>query len=70
MGFKDTTLFVNHKNIKSKYKIFLIPKTIQMSRVTVHAHEKSKGNVAPSSISMIGNKLNKNIISDLVATET
>ena len=25
IGFKDTTLFVNHKNIKNKYKIFLIP---------------------------------------------
>ena len=70
IGFKDTTLFVNYKNIKNKYKIFLIPKTIQMSGVTVHSHEKSKGNVAPSSISMIGNKLKKNIISDLATTLT
>ena len=70
IGFKDTTLFVNHKNIKNKYKIFLIPKTIQMSGVTVHSHEESKGNVAPSSISMIGNKLKKNIISDLATTLT
>ena len=52
IGFKDTTLFVNYKNIKNKYKIFLIPKTIQMSGVTVHSHEKSKDNVAPSSISL------------------
>lgn len=22
IGFKDTTLFVNHKNIKNKYKVF------------------------------------------------
>ena len=68
IGFKDTTLFVNHKNIKNKYKIFLIPKTIQMSEVTVHSHEESNKNKAPSSISMIGNRLKKNINSDLATT--
>ena len=70
IGFKDTTLFVNLKNIKNKYKIFLSPQTIQMSGVTVHSHEESKGNVAPSSISLVGNKLKKNIISDLATTLT
>ena len=68
IGYRDTTLLINQNNIKSKYQVFLNPKTIQISGITVHSHKESKGNVAPSSISMIGNKLEKNIISDLATT--
>ena len=68
IGYRDTTLFINQNNIKNKYQVFLNPKTIQMTGVTVHSHKESEGNVAPSSISMIGNKLEKNIISDLATT--
>ena len=68
IGYRDTTLLVNQNNIKSKYQVFLNPKTIQMSGITVHSHKESKKDVAPSSISMIGNKLEKNIISDLATT--
>ena len=70
IGFKDTTLFISHKNIKNKYKVFLTPKTIQMGGVTVHSHEESNKNKAPSSISMIGSRLKKNINSDLATTLT
>ena len=68
IGYRDTTLLINQNNIKSKYQVFLNPKTIQMSGITVHSHKESKKDVAPSSISMIGNKLEKNIISDLATT--
>tara|TARA_Y100000741_G_scaffold348237_1_gene316232 strand:+ start:46 stop:891 length:846 start_codon:yes stop_codon:yes gene_type:complete len=68
IGYRDTTLFINQNNIKNEYQVFLNPKTIQMTGVTVHSHKESKGNVAPSSILMIGNKLEKNIISDLATT--
>ena len=33
-----------------------------MDAVTVHSHKESNQNKAPSSITMIGNKLEKNII--------
>ena len=68
IGYRDTTLFINQNNIKNKYQVFLNPKTIQMSGITVHSHKESKKDVAPSSISMIGNKLEKNIINDLATT--
>jgi len=68
IGYRDTTLFINQNSIKNKYQVFLNPKTIQMTGVTVHSHKESIGNVAPSSISMIGNKLEKNIINDLATT--
>ena len=70
IGYRDTTLFINQNSIQNKYQIFLNPKTIQMTGVIVHSHKESKGNVAPSSISMVGNKLKKNIISDLATTLT
>ena len=70
IGYRDTTLFINQNNIQNKYQVFLNPKTIQITGVTVHSHKESKGNVAPSSISMVGNKLKKNIISDLATTLT
>ena len=70
IGYRDTTLFINQNNIQNKYQVFLNPKTIQMAGVTVHSHKESKENVAPSSISMIGSKLKKNIISDLATTLT
>ena len=68
IGYRDTTLFINQNNIKNEYQVFLNPKTIQMTGVTVHSHKESKGDVSPSSILMIGNKLEKNIISDLATT--
>ena len=70
IGYRDTTLFINQNIIQNKYQVFLNPKTIQITGVTVHSHKESKGNVAPSSISMVGNKLKKNVISDLATTLT
>ena len=52
IGYRDTTLFINQNNIKNKYQVFLNPKTIQMTGVTVHSHKESEKNVAPSSILM------------------
>ena len=70
IGYKDTTLLINENNINNKYKIYLNPKTIQIGGITVHSHKESRGDAAPSSISMVGNKLKKNIISDLATTLT
>ena len=47
IGYRDTTLLINQNNIKSKYQVFLNPKTIQMSGITVHSHKESKKDVAP-----------------------
>ena len=70
IGYRDTTLLINENNINNKYKVYLNPKTIQIDGITVHSHKESQGVVAPSSISMIGNKLKKNVISDLATTLT
>ena len=70
IGFGDTTLFINRNNVKNSYTIFMNPKAVQIKEVTVHSHEESDQKEAPSSILMIGNKLKKNVNTDLATTLT
>ena len=68
IGFKDTSLVIDQTNYNQTIKVLLNPKAIKMDAVTVHSHKESNQSKAPSSITMIGNKLEKNIISDLATT--
>ena len=68
IGFKDTSIVINQTNDDQTIKIFLNPKAIKMNAITVHSHKESNQSKAPSSITMVGNKLEKNIISDLATT--
>ena len=68
IGFKDTSVVIDQTNNDQTIKVFLNPKAIKMDAVTVHSHVESNQSKAPSSITMIGNKLEKNIISDLATT--
>ena len=68
IGFKDTSIVINQTNNDQPIKVFLNPKAIKMDAVTVHSHKESNQSKAPSSITMVGNKLEKNIISDLATT--
>ena len=68
IGYKDTTVVINQKNYDQPIKVFLNPNVIEMNTVTVHSHKESNQSKAPSSMIMIGNKLEKNIISDLATT--
>ena len=68
IGFKDTSVVIDQTNYNQTIKVLLNPKAIKMDAVTVHSHKESNQSKAPSSITMIGNKLEKNIISDLATT--
>ena len=68
IGFKDTSVVIDQTNYNQTVKVLLDPKAIKMDAVTVHSHVESNQSKAPSSITMIGNKLEKNIISDLATT--
>ena len=68
IGFKDTSIVINQTNNDQTIKVFLNPKAIKMNAITVHSHKESNQSKAPSSITMVGNKLEKNIISDLATT--
>ena len=68
LGFKDTSIVINQTNNDQTLKVFLNPKAIKMNAITVHSHKESNQSKAPSSITMFGNKLEKNIISDLATT--
>ena len=68
LGFKDTSIVINQTNNDQTLKVFLNPKAIKMNAITVHSHKESNQSKAPSSITMVGNKLEKNIISDLATT--
>ena len=68
IGFKDTSIVINQTNNDQTIKVFLNPKAIKMNAVTVHSHKESNQSKAPSSITMVGNKLEKNIINDLATT--
>ena len=68
IGFKDTSIVINQTNNDQTIKVFLNPKAIKMNTITVHSHKESSQSKAPSSITMVGNKLEKNIISDLATT--
>ena len=68
IGFKDTSVVINQTNYDQLIKVFLNPKAIKMNAITVHSHKESNQSKAPSSITMVGNKLEKNIISDLATT--
>ena len=68
IGFKDTSIVINQTNNDPNIKVFLNPKAIKMNAITVHSHKESNQSKAPSSITMVGNKLEKNIISDLATT--
>ena len=68
IGFKDTSIVINQSNNDQTIKVFLNPKAIKMNAITVHSHKESNQSKAPSSITMVGNKLEKNIISDLATT--
>ena len=68
IGFKDTSIVINRTNNDPNIKVFLNPKAIKMNAITVHSHKESNQSKAPSSITMVGNKLEKNIISDLATT--
>ena len=70
IGFKDTTVIINNQKIDKSIKVFLTPEAIRMTEVTVHSHKDNNKNEAPSSISMMGNRLKKNINSDLATTLT
>ena len=67
IGFKDTSIVINQTNNDQTIKVFLNPKAIKMNAITVHSHKESSQSKAPSSITMVGNKLEK-IISDLATT--
>ena len=68
IGFKDTSVVINQTNYDQLIKVFLNPKAIKMNAITVHSHKESNQSKAPSSITMVGNKLEKNITSDLATT--
>ena len=68
IGFKDTSVVIDQTNYNQTITVLLNPKAIKMDAVTVHSHVESNQSKAPSSITMIGNKLEKNIISDLATT--
>ena len=68
IGFKDTSVVINQTNYDRPIKVFLDPKAVKMDAITVHSHKESNQIKAPSSITMVGNKLEKNIISDLATT--
>ena len=68
IGYKDTSIVINQINNHQTIKVFLNPKAIKMNAITVHSHKESNQSKAPSSITMVGNKLEKNIISDLATT--
>ena len=68
IGFKDTSVVIDQTNYDQPIKVFLSPKAIKMNAITVHSHKESNQSKAPSSITMVGNKLEKNIISDLATT--
>ena len=68
IGFKDTSIVINQTNNDQTIKVFLNPKAIKMKAVMVHSHKESNQSKAPSSITMVGNKLEKSIISDLATT--
>ena len=68
IGFKDTSIVINQTNNDQTIKVFLNAKAIKMNAITVHSHKESNQSKAPSSITMVGNKLEKNIISDLATT--
>ena len=68
IGFKDTSVVIDQTNYNQTIKVLLNPKAIKMDAVTVHSHKESNQSKAPSSITMIGNKLEKSIISDLATT--
>jgi len=68
IGFKDTSIVINQSNNDQTIKVFLNPKAIKMNAITVHSHKESNQSKAPSSITMLGNKLEKNIVSDLATT--
>ena len=68
IGFKDTSIVINRTNNDPNIKVFLNPKAIKMNAITVHSHKESNQSKAPSSITMVGNKLEKNVISDLATT--
>ena len=68
IGFKDTSIVINQTNNDQTIKIFLNRKAVKMNAITVHSHKESNQSKAPSSITMVGNKLEKNIISDLATT--
>ena len=68
IGFKDTSVVIDQTNYNQTIKVLLNPKAIKMNAITVHSHKESNQSKAPSSITMIGNKLEKNIISDLATT--
>ena len=61
IGFKDTSIVINRTNNDPSIKVFLNPKAIKMNAITVHSHKESNQSKAPSSITMVGNKLEKNI---------
>ena len=68
IGFKDTSIVINQTNNDQTIKVLLNPKAIKMNAITVHSHKESNQSKAPSSITMVGNKLEKNIINDLATT--
>ena len=68
IGFKDTSVVIDQTNYDQPIKVFLSPKAIKMNAITVHSHKESNQSKAPSSITMVGNKLEKNIINDLATT--
>ena len=68
IGFKDTSVVIDQTNYNQTIKVLLNPKAIKMNAVTVHSHKESNQSKAPSSITMVGNKLEKNIINDLATT--
>ena len=68
IGFKDTSIVINQTNNEQTIKVLLHPKAIKMNAITVHSHKESNQSKAPSSITMVVNKLEKNIISDLATT--
>ena len=68
IGFEDTSVVINQTNYNQTIKVFLNPKAIKMNAIMVHSHKESNQSKAPSSITMVGNKLEKNIISDLATT--
>jgi len=68
MGYKDTTINVTNDNNRTLGIIYLRPDIIELKQVHVDSHKDIYQSKTPSSISISGNKFQKNINGDLAST--
>ena len=68
IGYKDTTISIIKHQTRLDKRIYLNPSVIQLKEVHVDSHQEIYENNNPSSISMFGNKFQRNIKGDLAST--